>query len=184
MITPDPAAHEGHIPPFRALDIPLLGGHLGRQLSLRSAFVNLSRYVIIASLGAAVACASSGASAGSAGSVGAPAPKSSQDQIALGPHGDSRLLTEADIAATTQSNVYDLVQALRPRWLQITSVGIQGRQAYTITAFLDDTKLGEPETLRTPSVGGIRAIRYYDASASQQKFPNRGLGPVIQVIRK
>lgn len=184
MITPEPAAHEGHIPPFGVLDIPLLGGHLGRHPSPRSAFVNLSRYAILASLGAAVACASSAASAGTGDSVGAPAPQSSQDKTALGPHGDSRLLTEADIAGTTQSNVYDLVQALRPRWLQVTSVGIQGRQAYTITVFMDDTKLGEPETLRTLSVGGIRAIRYYDASASQQKFPNRGLGPVIQVLRK
>lgn len=138
--------------------------------------MNLSRYVVIATLGVAAACASS------SGTVPAPS-GSSQSSAALGPHGDSRLITVADLATATQSNLYDFLMALRPRWFTVTSVGIQSRQAYTITVFVEDTKLGEPETLRTLPTTGVKAVRYYDAAASQQKFPGRGLGPVIQVIR-
>ena len=141
--------------------------------------MNLTRFLLAAALGGAAACASSSGSTATT----LPSADASTNQAPAGPHGDSRLLTEADLAAATQSNLYDIVQALRPRWLRITSVGIQSPQAYTITIFLDDTKLGEPETLRNLGIGGVKAIRYYDASASQQKFPGRDLGPVIQVIR-
>ena len=139
--------------------------------------MKLSRYAALAALGALGACASS-----SAGTV-SPAPEATQSASALGPHGDSRLITAADLATATQSNLYDFLIAVRPRWFTVTSVGIQSRQAYTITVFLDDTKLGEPETLRSVAIAGVKAVKYYDASASQQKFPGRGLGPVIQVIR-
>ncbi len=142
--------------------------------------MHLSRYVIIASLGAAAACASSAGGAGASFS-----PESSQDKAASGRHGDSRLLTEADLASATQSNLFDIIQAQRPRWLELHGVSSLNRMSsQTITVFVNDTKLGGTDALRSLGTGDVKAVRYYDASASQAKFPGRGLGPVIQVVRK
>lgn len=176
MITWVSSPHEGQCRPARWTSVPR--SRTLATIPFLEQLVTLSRYAALAALGALGACAS----ASSSGTI-TPGTESSQSSAALGPHGDSRLITAADLATATQSTLYDYLMAVRPRWFTVTSVGIQSRQAYTITVFIGDTKLGEPETLRSIAVAGVKAVRYYDASASQQKFPGRGLGPVIQVIR-
>lgn len=94
------------------------------------------------------------------------------------PRGDSHTITEAEIAAATQLNVYDLVNAERPRWLQ--APGSQG--SFPISAYMNDSRLGSPSALRSISLTDLKSIRYYEASAAQQKFNQPNTGPVIQVV--
>jgi len=101
----------------------------------------------------------------------------------FGPRGDSKTITEADLARATQVNLYDYIKAERPRWLQIGAGSRTGR-AFPTVIFMDETRFGAVETLRSFSLPGVRLVRFYEASAAQQKFTGREIGPVIQVITK
>jgi hypothetical protein len=90
--------------------------------------------------------------------------------------GDARTITAAELATATQLNLFDYIQATRPRWLQ------QQARSSSIVVFVDDARLGGPSTLKSVTLGTVSLVRYYDASAAQQKFTGRDLGPVIQVI--
>lgn len=91
--------------------------------------------------------------------------------------GDSKTVTEGELSVATQLNLYDYVAAERPRWL-VTTRGLP------LVIYLDDTRLGGAATLRTLTTGSVRMLRYYEASAAQQKFNGRDIGTVIQVITK
>ena len=100
------------------------------------------------------------------------------DPDAAPARGDSRTITAAELASATQLTLYDYVRATRPLWLQ------QQVRSSPITVFVDDARLGGPSTLRTVTLTTVSMVRYYDASAAQQKFTGRDLGPVIHVISK
>jgi hypothetical protein len=90
--------------------------------------------------------------------------------------GDARTITAAELATATQLNLFDYVQATRPLWLRQQAAGLP------IVVFVDDARLGGPSTLRSLTLATVSSVRYYDASAAQQKFTGRDLGPVIHVI--
>jgi len=91
--------------------------------------------------------------------------------------GDSKTVTTAELAAATQLNLYDYVVAERPRWLN-TYRGLP------LVIFVDDTRLGDATTLKSLTTGSVRMLRYFEASAAQQKFSGSDIGTVIQVITK
>jgi hypothetical protein len=95
--------------------------------------------------------------------------------------GDSKTVTASELAVATQLNLYDYVAAERPRWLK--GSGLNGR-ALPLVIFLDDTRLGSAPTLKSLTTGSVRMLRYFEASAAQQKFTGRDIGPVIQVITR
>ena len=128
--------------------------------------MRLPRLLLGASLALSVACARAVAEEGT-----------------LGPRGDSKSVTEADLARATQLNLYDYILAERPRWLQIGAGSRTGR-AFPTVVFMDDTRFGAIETLKSISIPGVRLVRFYEASAAQQKFTGPEIGPVIQVITK
>jgi len=119
--------------------------------------------LLIAALAASIACAS--------------APGSQIE--AVGPRGDSKTLTIADLANATQLSLLDFIVAERPQWLKTPD----GRPA-PVVVYLDDARLGGASTLKGLTLSTITTVRYYEASAAQQKFNGRDLGPVIQVITK
>lgn len=98
---------------------------------------------------------------------------------AAGPRGDSRTLTTADLANATQLNLLDFIVAERPQWLRPAN----GRRAPVIV-YVDDARIGGASTLKELTLGMVTMVRYYDASAAQQKFNSRDQGPVIQVTTK
>jgi hypothetical protein len=121
-----------------------------------------STRLLLAVLAATIACAS--------------APRA---PLEAGPRGDSRTLTTADLANATQLNLLDFIVAERPHWLTSTT----GRLAPVIV-YLDDARIGGVSTLKEITLGAITLVRYYDASAAQQKFNSRVRGPVIQVTTR
>lgn len=93
--------------------------------------------------------------------------------------GDFRTITAADLAGATQLNLQDFIIATHPQWLRDPS----GRTA-AVTVFLDDSRLGGISTLAGISLNTVGLVRYYEASAAQQKFNVVKLGPVIQVLTR
>ena len=94
---------------------------------------------------------------------------------------DSTILTREEIAAAPVSNLFEAVERLRPRWLQIRSVrsintGVQ------IAVFQNRSYLGEPEVLRTYDTKSVVRLRYLDgatASATLSGFDSRHVEAAI-----
>lgn len=77
------------------------------------------------------------------------------------------LITSVEINATPVATAYDLVNRLRPAWLRAGRTGSIGggtiRSQVTLV-YLDGTRLGGIESLRTLSASGIRSMKYLDAT--------------------
>lgn len=103
---------------------------------------------------------------------------------------NSKVISSSELAAGTQPNLYDFVNAVRPRWLRPRTIGgrIPSSQrggtldaGTAITVFVDNMRVGGPEVLRGYSRDGIESLRFYDISEAQQRFSDMRLGVVIQI---
>ena len=97
---------------------------------------------------AAGACASSGA--------GPKVSESSRDKV-----------TSMEIASTPAASVYDLVNRLRPQWLRPggPSSMAGGTLSTPVTlVYLDGSKLGSIEVLRSLSASGIKSMEWVSAT--------------------
>lgn len=98
---------------------------------------------------------------------------------------DPEHVTSAEIAATPATNAYDLINRLRPRWLQPQRVGsIAGGTIRTqvIAVYLDGARLGGLEALRSISSHGITSMRFYDATRAATVMRDPGSDPIAGAI--
>jgi TonB-dependent Receptor Plug Domain len=75
--------------------------------------------------------------------------------------GNPNIITAAQIAASQQTNAYDVVSRLRPNFLKSrgrTTVYAQGSDYATV--FLDGQSFGDLSSLRNISVAQIRSIQF------------------------
>ncbi len=96
-----------------------------------------------------------------------------------GNRGDPYTVTSAELKSAAHVNLYDFVAAQRPRWLVSPNA-----RALPIFVYMDDAQLGGIATLKSLTPGMLSSIRYYDASAAQQRFNIHNVGPVIQLIAR
>jgi hypothetical protein len=111
----------------------------------------------LATLLAALLLAACGAAA--AGS----APSATQRTSLYGP------ISLEEIRASSASNGYDLVRALRPNWLHVrgqTRVSAQDR----IIVYMNNVRMGPVSTLRDISTADIRVVEFFDPRRAQLRF--------------
>lgn len=78
---------------------------------------------------------------------------------------DSRVLTPEEIATVPVTNLYEAVERLRPRWLEMRDVrSISAAGGGQIVVFLNNSYVGGPETLRQFQAHQVVRIRYLDAA--------------------
>jgi len=99
----------------------------------------------------------------------------------------SDLVTTSEIEATPVQNAYDLVNRLRPRWLTVsgTRVGsISGGSVrrQMIVVYLDGTRLGGIETLRSVTASSLKSLRYYDATRAATVLRDPGADQLAGAI--
>ncbi len=96
------------------------------------------------------------------------------------------LITSVEIANTPVTNAYDLVNRLRPRWLQgqaLGSIGAGGRgRTQIIGVYLDGARMGGLESLRGISATGITTLQYYDATRAATVLRDPGSEPLAGAI--
>jgi hypothetical protein len=97
----------------------------------------------------------------------------------VGPRGDSKMLTAADLANATQLNLLEFIAAERPQWLRTPD----GRPS-AVSVYIGDTRLGGPSTLKELTLATVATVRYFEVTAAQQRFNLRDRGPVIQVVTR
>lgn len=94
---------------------------------------------------------------------------------------NSSILTREEMLDVQVANVFDAVERLRPRWLQIrTQLSLTGPTE--IVVFMERNYLGGPEVLRQFSPNDIARLRYVDgttASATLAGMANRSVEAAI-----
>jgi hypothetical protein len=130
------------------------------------------------------ACASSGQSA-------APGQPAASTAAGSAPRNTNRaLLTQDELRAATQQNMYDVVMALRPQWLrqgQVTSMTGGGQGAGQVTqagvlVYLDGSAMGAAPMLRQITTSSVRQARYLTAPEAQARFGMAVSQPVIEIL--
>ncbi len=97
-----------------------------------------------------------------------------------GVHLDRNLLTQEQLTENHFTTAYEAVASLRPSWLET-----RGTDSFTtpsqVLVYLDDSRLGGVETLRTIALANVLYIRHIDGiTASGRWGLDHGQG-VIQV---
>ncbi len=123
--------------------------------------LGLSRFAAVVAL---AACASSG-TAGSG--------SRSSDQV-----------TYAEIASSSATNAYALIERLRPNWLRtpgVASIG-GGARSQIVVVYLDGHRLGDITSLRTLTVDGIKSMQWLDAARAATVLNEVGSDPIAGAI--
>jgi hypothetical protein len=105
------------------------------------------------------------------------------------PARSSDVISAEEITQSSAANAYDLITRLRPRWLQParTTSSIGGgvvRQPVTLV-YLDGSRLGGIEALRTLSLTNVRSVEWYDeqrAATRLRDVPNQPFNGAIVIL--
>lgn len=79
------------------------------------------------------------------------------------------LIPRHEIEAAHVQTVWEVVERLHPQWLRKRGVNHLQNEG-DIVVYLDNARLGGPETLREIHVGGVSSVRFYDAAKAQYRF--------------
>ena len=97
-------------------------------------------------------------------------------------------ITREEILEAKASNLWDVVNTLRPRWLQaIDNPSFSGGQG-SILVYRDNVQLGGPEALRTMNPEIAQELRWMDEREAAGAFSRAGvsgriLGAIVIVTR-
>ena len=97
---------------------------------------------------------------------------------------DANLITLEQIQEEGPTNAYNLVQALRPTWLQKrgpTSFYNEGE----VRVYLDGTSLGGIDSLRGIHTDNVQSIQYLDERRASYRFgPGHEQGVILVTLKK
>lgn len=97
--------------------------------------------------------------------------------------GDRNVLTDQELAASNQGNLYDAVRALRPTWLnRPATTSRSGTGSTGVILYVDNQRMGELEMMRRMSINSAASVRWLSPSEAQSKFGLDNARGVIQVI--
>jgi hypothetical protein len=94
---------------------------------------------------------------------------------------NSRVIDSQELSTTHASNLYEAVQFLRPGWLRNQGAVSLGNDGYVVV-YLNDTRLGPPESLRQVVLARVSHLRFYDPVSAQATFGLNHSHGAIQVI--
>ena len=118
-------------------------------------------------------CASKPAAAG-ATPAAAPA-------VAARPRQDQQLITRDVIVGTQYTNLYDVVQAMRPNWLRTRGAN-DSANGDVLQVYLDNQRIGGINELRNITPTSVLSLRYYDPIASAARWGMNHSAGVIFVL--
>ena len=153
----------------------------------------MTRSLLLLAAVAAAGCASGGGSAPAASAV----PDSGAVASAAGgptatgqprPNANRNVITREEIDRAGSTNMLDVVQALRPRWLQNNRTGTipqrGGRGASgspSVAVYINGQLYGDASSLRSVEAATVERVTYLTTSEAQQQYGSRVYAPAIDV---
>lgn len=85
---------------------------------------------------------------------------------------DTEVILRAEIDASQAANAFDLVQSHRPQWLRARGIHTFAEAAgeEALVVYLDNARLGPPETMREVGLGSVQYLRHFDAKQATQRW--------------
>ena len=93
---------------------------------------------------------------------------------------DRNQITRAEIDEAGPSNLYNLVQNLRPTWLQVRGVS----DGTGVAVYLDGTRIGEDESLRGIHSDNVEALQYLSSQMASARLGMGHLNGAIMVTSR
>lgn len=82
---------------------------------------------------------------------------------------DSNRITAVEMDAAGVSDVYELIEKLRPQWLRKRGEGSLF-QPSEVVVYVDDTPVGGPDELRSISSSNVESLQFLDARRATFRF--------------
>lgn len=82
----------------------------------------------------------------------------------------ANVISRQQIDEVGSRNVYELVQRLHPLWLQKRGVNSIHDEGSDIVVYLDNARIGGPETLREIHADNVATVQFLDAGRAQYRF--------------
>lgn len=96
---------------------------------------------------------------------------------------DRNLITREQIEEHTFHNAYDLVEGLRSNWLRTRGTD-SFRSPTQVQVYVNDSRMGGINELRSVATQDIAYVRYYDANAATARWGlNHGQGAIYVSTR-
>jgi hypothetical protein len=83
-------------------------------------------------------------------------------------------LTRAEIEEAPVSNLYEVVERLRPRWLQVRAPKTLNGGPTEVVVFMDRSYLGGTDVLRQFNKFSVEKLRYLDAASAYASLAGIG----------
>jgi hypothetical protein len=104
---------------------------------------------------------------------------SSANKSDAAPRTDQALITQAQIVANRFTNAYEAVESLHSNWLHA-----KGTNSFStpseVRVYVDNTSLGNIETLKSISAPTIRTIQHFDGVAATARWGlDHGAGVIL-----
>jgi hypothetical protein len=117
--------------------------------------------------------------------LGALACASGPKQGAAAQRRNANVITAEELQTVQFSNLFDVVQALRFRWLQSRGPDSINMQSGQVQVRLDDTQLGGVETLRNIPPAGVVSIQWVDPNTAAGRWGmGYGHGAILVSTRR
>lgn len=92
-------------------------------------------------------------------------------------------ITREEIAVTSATNAYELINRLRPNWLRAPNTGsISGVRSQLTLVYLDRHRLGDLQSLRTLNTSEIQSMVWLDAAKAATVLTEIGSEPIRGAI--
>ena len=92
-------------------------------------------------------------------------------------------ITSVEIATTSATNAFELINRLRPNWLRAPATGsISGMRSQLVLVYLDGQRLGDLQSLQSLSASGIRSMQWLDAARAATVLTEVGSDPIRGAI--
>ncbi len=99
------------------------------------------------------------------------------------PARSSDVVTQEDLNKVAASpTLYEALHTLRPTWFLRNPTTLRPEKEGDIVVYLDQSRLGGPEQLRTIQVGNVTLVRHYSPSEAEARFGLGHLHGAIQVV--
>ena len=112
--------------------------------------------------------------------------ESAAGRVTPGAATGSDVITTAELREAKEANLYDFIRAYRPRWLQRARPTTmrpdrEAIEADELVVYVDNARLGDVETLRQVTPGGVVLVRFLSPSEAHAEFGPGHLNGAIQV---
>jgi hypothetical protein len=99
------------------------------------------------------------------------------------PRSDPNRITLEELRTAPRSNALDVVQTLRPRWLQIRGPTTFGREP-PIVVYVDGVRIGGPSQMSGIPVPTIQSMQFLDSREASSRFGlDHGNGAILITTR-